>query len=607
LKEEAVSIMDAFFRKVSDVSPELKTIRDFSRSDAARRRGSKTKPGGSTLYSWSFMIHKWSGLLGAAWLSVLGLTGFFLDHDSWRSLMQNKAPAWLTTEALERNSSRNIVRLFQIDPNDEAIRIAGGPRGLWHSGDSGRSWIPTDFLDGDHPQILAIEPDPGRGWSRLWFATDNGLYLSEDRGASARPASLQGEYVTALAAGSTRSDMLGVIDKSKVFRFSTDDPARIERIAIAPLASESRPLDVQLNRFLRELHFGKGVFDRLSSLVMNDIGGLAMFVLSLTGLLYWGLPKWWKARARHNSAARVSKSSKKSTVVWLFRIHSATLGIASVLMILYLCVTGIFIGHGRELGDWMRATRIPQGYLTPAFALSSWEGWIDAIIGYPDMPGVFTIGNRLGMFTTIDDGQSFAREEGPEERPVNIAARMRRFGDKILIANGMAGPSVIRGTDQISHEVAVSNSAPRHRGAGTGAMRHAGHEGAGDIRNGREAAAKMGSGARDARGGVRLSNMAGMGGMEGMFMPSDVTRSGDKLFWESSNRLYVTDSEGKEIDTLDMVQPSDPGTPWFNWLLRLHMGTIFWSKWKWVNDAFAVLAVLLSVTGLIRWWRRKWA
>jgi hypothetical protein len=37
------------------------------------------------------------------------------------------------------------------------------------------------------------------------------------------------------------------------------------------------------------------------------------------------------------------------------------------------------------------------------------------------------------------------------------------------------------------------------------------------------------------------------------------------------------------------------------------MGTIFWSEWKWINDLFSVVAVVLSVTGLIRWWRKKWA
>jgi hypothetical protein len=97
-----------------------------------------------------------------------------------------------------------------------------------------------------------------------------------------------------------------------------------------------------------------------------------------------------------------------------------------------------------------------------------------------------------------------------------------------------------------------------------------------------------------------------MGGMEGMFMPSDVTRLGDNFVWKSSSKMYVTDAEGKEIETFDVKQPTDSGTPWFSWLLRVHMGTIFWSEWKWVNDVFAVLAVFLSVTGLIRWWRQKW-
>ena len=37
------------------------------------------------------------------------------------------------------------------------------------------------------------------------------------------------------------------------------------------------------------------------------------------------------------------------------------------------------------------------------------------------------------------------------------------------------------------------------------------------------------------------------------------------------------------------------------------MGTIFWSEWRWMNDVFSIAAVLLSITGLIRWWRKKWA
>lgn len=140
-----------------------------------------------------------------------------------------------------------------------------------------------------------------------------------------------------------------------------------------------------------------------------------------------------------------------------------------------------------------------------------------------------------------------------------------------------------------------------------GGMDHSGMDHAHHGMNGgaRQDAGQGGGGGMSA-GMARRAETAGMGGMEGMFMPSDVTRLGDNFVWKSSSKMYVTDADGKEIETFDVKQPSDPGTPWFSWLLRVHMGTIFWSEWRWVNDVFAVLAVFLSVTGLIRWWRQKW-
>ena len=353
--------------------------------------------------------------------------------------MQDKSPAFLTPASLEANSARGVARYQQIDPSDRSIQVAGGPRGLWLSRDGGTTWTATRFLDGDHPQILAIEPDPAVGWNLLWFASDNGVYVSNDKGATAQQTTLKGEYVTSLAAGSAPDELLAVIDKSKIVRFKTEEPAKIDTIELGPLGPESRVTDVQLNRFVRELHFGKGVAGSLTSLVMNDIGGLGMFILSLTGLLYWGLPKWWKHRAKAVGAVpKATKAVRRSTIVWLFRAHSATLGIASVLMLIYLAVTGIFIGHGRELGDWMRATRIPQAYLTPAFDGSSWAGWIDAIVAYPGMPGAFTIGNRIGMFTTVDYGRELGargRRDGQAGRHGDApapnwrqGARFRRHG-----------------------------------------------------------------------------------------------------------------------------------------------------------------------------------
>lgn len=576
----------------------------------------KVQPGGSALYRWSFVIHKWTGLAAAGWLAVLGLTGFFLDHDSWRWQMQAKAPGWLTTTALNEQSARNTVRYLQIDPADGSHRVAGGPRGVWFSRDGGATWAPTAFQKGDHPQLLAIEPDGAKGWGRLWLGTDDGVYVSEDGGASARLAALEGEYVTGVAAGEKPDDMLAIVDRSKVYRIDADAPGKTAAIDFAPLAAASRPLDAQLNRFIHDLHFGRALAGPTTSLVANDIGGVGMFVLSITGLLYWGLPKWWKAQAkrqgRATTANRTSKEAKKATIIWLFRLHSVTLGIASVFMLLYLSITGIFLGHGRELSNWMRSVKIPQAYLTPAFALSSWDGWIDSIVAYPEVPGAYTIGNRLGMFTTVDGGQTWAREADPSGEPVRLAARMRRFGDRIVMVNGMGGPSVIRGSDEVNHAVDIG---PQMGVAGHGGMRHGGiHGGEGKPAQemsgqGREARGEKGFATRGQIAGMGGMGMggAGTGGMENMFMPSDVTMSQDRLYWKSSGKLWITDRDGKELDKQDIVMPSDPGTPWFNWLLRVHMGTIFWSEWKWVNDVFAILAVFLSITGLIRWWRKKWA
>lgn len=536
--------------------------------------------GGSKIHHWSFVIHKWTGLFAAVWLCVLGLTGFFLDHQSWRWQNQLTAPAWLTPQALEDNAKNNLLRLYQIDPLEQAHLIGGGPRGLWFSRDGGANWRGTEFSNGDHPQILAIEPDPALGWRRLWLASDNGVYVSEDGGASARPAAMAGSFVTALAAGASPNEMLGVIDRSRLFRFQTENPAKITPLDIAPPDISARPPAVPLNRFLHELHFGRGLFDPATSLLLNDIGGLGMFVLALTGLLYWGLPKYWKAQARGKDRPRTATATKRATMLWLFRLHSATLGIVAAALIIYLAASGMLIGHGKELGDWMRGVRLSQNVLPPAFRLTSWDGAIEALAVVPSRPDALILGGRIGLFSSADAGNSWTLERNGEGQPIAAGMRLRRFDDKLLIANSMSGPSLIRDADAATREVA---NRPKDE--------HAGH------RQGH--ASGEGPGQQHAPDAVE--------GMAGMFMPLDVTRFGEHLGWKSGGKLVVTDMGGQNVENMPIRSPETTGVPWFAWFRRLHTGAIFWSQWRWVNDVFALAALILVITGLIRWERRKWA
>ena len=79
-----MAFIDSIFRRVShpgDAS--LADEGDLPASTLGKISApdKKKKHGGGGFYYWSFFIHKWAGLIGAAWLAVLGLTGFFLDHD----------------------------------------------------------------------------------------------------------------------------------------------------------------------------------------------------------------------------------------------------------------------------------------------------------------------------------------------------------------------------------------------------------------------------------------------------------------------------------------------------------------------------------------------
>jgi hypothetical protein len=355
--------------------------------------------------------------------------------------------------------------------------------------------------------------------------------------------------------------MIGVIDKGRVFRFPTDHPRDISWVDLQPLAADSRPDHVSLERYFLDLHFGHGLFGPISSRLFNDVGGLGTFILCLTGVFYWALPKLWRYTAGRRSGNRNSSVARKATILWLFRLHSVTIGILSVVAILYLSVTGVFIGHYRELGTWMKAASVSQAWLTPSYRLSDWDGWIDSIAAYPGQPDKLTIGNRVGLFTSTDGGKSWSRERNQEGDPVAYATKVRRIGNYLLIPNGMSGPSFIRDSNQKSHEVVPNDE----------------------------------------------SEGAGTGGMAGMFMPSDVTANGDRFTWRSMDNLLVTDADGMALERRPFRQPMDPGVPWFTFFVRIHNGAIFWTEWRWANDVFAVLAVLLTVTGLIRWWRKKYA
>ena len=399
---------------------------------------SKRRRARSAAHVWTVhRVHKWAGLLAALWLAVLGLTGFFLDHRDWRWMSQPVMPAaWLAAPVAEKSLS-GAISLYQVNPQNALARLAGGLRGLWASADGGRKWAPVRFEGlGVQPQVLAIVPDPGLRWQRLWLATDDGVWLSADGGHRFARYALAGQRVTALTP-SGQAGMLGVTDRSRVFRLATEGSQPVAWLDLQPLAPHLLPANVDLSRFVHDLHFGRGVFSGAASLLLNDLAAIALVLLPLTGLLYWAMPKRWKRRRR--SGRETPAHVRVRSIRWLYRLHGPLAGVAALVPIVYLALTGILIDHGKELGPWMRAVPLVRDWLPPVYSMSGWQGEIYAVAGYPGAADALSIGTRAGLFTSTDGGRTWSREAG-----VNGFVWMMRRADDSLFIGGMGSPSYVK-------------------------------------------------------------------------------------------------------------------------------------------------------------------
>jgi uncharacterized iron-regulated membrane protein len=487
--------------------------------------------------------HKWAGLFAFVWLTVLGFTGWIMNHrEDWNWIWQRGLPVALFPENVVTTANTGLARHLQFNPAQPKEQITAGARGAWWSADAGKTWQPAASATPLPLIVNAVEPAPG--WSRVWFGTHDGVWLSTDHGRTLQPFALAGTQVTALALGASADELIGVAEKSRVFRIALHAAAApsVTWLDLAPAAQSTTAPGTNLSRLTLDLHYGRGLFVAFWDELINDVAGLGLAALGLTGLLLWLLPlNWRKKRERH--AALPSARTRKSVLVWLMGIHAKWLGPVIVLPLAWLFLTGIYIGHFTPLSKWFKATPVAQSALPPTYALRHWDDWIEAIAAYPGQPARFSLGTRTGLFTTDDLGRTWRTETGV----TGGVLRLRRIGDDLLAPNGMSG------------------SAQRLTPAGWRAVAAAGSH---------------------------------------LDMASEVTPLADgRLLWKHGAMLHISDADGRELEGRAFKGPRAEIVPFYTVASRLHTGALFWKQWKWINDAFALAGLVLLGTGLVRWWR----
>lgn len=487
-------------------------------------------------------LHRWAGLTAGLWLAVLGATGFVLDHRDWRWLWQAGVAEMLVPERILARRDAAAMRLYQVV--DAEQRLAGGPAGLWWSDDRGRHWQPTAFGRRAVPHVHQLLRLDGR-WV---LATDDGLWLSRDNGHNAEPWLLAGHNITALAPRD-RHSLFGVEDRSRILVAGLQ-ARQVQWLTLGTISAAELPDRIDLSRLVHDLHFGRGLFRAPWSLWWSDITAIGLCLLPLGGFLYWWLPRYW--RRRRQRGRPVGKATRQRLVRWLYRAHAPLIGLLIVIPLLYLSLTGILLDHMSELRGWMKQTRISQPVLPPVYRLPSWQNEIYAIVSQPGTPEQFSVGTRLGLFATRDGGRHFQR--------VHLAGKQAQFvwtarqDDRLIMLGGMGGPNYL--------------------GAYPGSRRPA--------------------------QAVSWQPLP-----QGAPMPTDITPdAAGQTVWKTPRGLKVWD--GNLFQDHPASLPQLDYVPWFYVMDGLHSGLLIHPQWKWINDATALLAVLLVITGLWRWWKVKW-
>lgn len=484
-------------------------------------------------------IHKWMGLIAAVWLLVLGLTGFLLDHrDTWRWLWQGGLTENIITESIVDKSKKGQIKYYQINPHKPQQRVAAGLTGLWWSDNSGEKWFSAQFTASDKTPMISSVLFAAK--NELWIASDDGVWLSQDGGQTASRKLLPEHWVSALSYDGSTKTLMGVVERTSIFRYSIEKNT-LTWLELNTVKEDSLPDAISLSRFTRDIHYGRGVFEVSLSLLWNDISAIAMIVLPLTGFLFYWMPRRWK----QNKQKKISHKYKKQSIRWLFRLHGPSFGLISALPILYLSITGILLDHSEGLRSWMKSVQVTRNWQTPVYNLSSWGGEIYGVVSYPDNENKLSVGTRLGLFTSLDNGKNWQREKLINNKSLFIWT-LRRHKENIYIG-GMGGPNMVKVKQQGWHPV---------KGVG--------------------------------------------------HMPSDITLDENtNWMWKSRHGI-----KGGRLELgfshSDISLPTSSYVPWFYIIDGLHSGALIHSQWKWVNDFIAVLAILLVITGLLRWWRKKW-
>ncbi len=313
-----------------------------------------------------YKLHKYSGIFAGVFLFILAFTGFFLNHDNWRFLYNitfTHVPK--STLDLQYKSYES----YWIDEKNTSHILLGGHRGLFESYNAGKSY--RKVLN---RAVFAIR----KYKKSLFLATDSGIYLRANNNVLFKSILLSGKIVNSL--NIYKNFLIVAIDKRKIALY---DLRKKKLLKEETIQIDKRLLNenITLSRLVRDLHYGRGLFDDIS-LLINDFAAIILIILSVSGYIIWILLK---------NVYRIKNN--KSLIKNIIKSHSNSISILALFPLLILLITGILLDHANGLNKVMKSISIKNIYLPPVYHSLKYDIW-----GVDYDGKYFFIGNRYGVY-----------------------------------------------------------------------------------------------------------------------------------------------------------------------------------------------------------------
>ena len=308
----------------------------------------------------AYKLHKISGISAGLILLVLSISGFFLDHDKW-SFLYTTTFSSVPSHILQ-TENRLFTSYYQQQNNPKHI-IVGGHRGLFETLNGGIKFRKVASF-----QVLAITPY----LKTLYIATSNGIYIYNKQ---LKQIALAGDYITAVSV--TQDKIVAVVDKHELVVLNRNTLKILNKREV-DIDKKLLKEDISLSRFVRDLHYGRGIFDDDVSLLINDYGAIVLTFLALSGYVIWILIK----RKKHPKFVRK-----------LIKTHANIFVIVAIFPFVILAVTGIFLDHASALSQFMRSVTIKHTILPPIYSSLKSDIWS---VDYDGK--IYRIGNRYGIY-----------------------------------------------------------------------------------------------------------------------------------------------------------------------------------------------------------------